>query len=146
MKKTALIIVFIIAAALLCSCKAEGESSMKTESNKTVDFVNGVTDADIWILPQTDKNLKTSVWGTATASKVKTGESVRAPLCEPGDGGLYILRMIDTAGFYYSANGIRLADGWTMQVREDKVMSVTLEVKNNSGAVDNTYEVFSAKL
>ena len=119
---------------------------MEIASNKTVTFINGVKDADVWILPKTEKNLKTTVWGKATVSKVKTGESRQTELPQPGDDGLYILRMIDTDSFFYSADGITLEDGWTIQIKGDDLESVTLEVSDENGALKNTYEVFAARL
>ncbi len=113
---------------------------------QTVCFINGVKDADIWILPQTEGNLKTTVWGTATASGVKTGENRETPLCEPGDDGCYILRMIDTDHYFYSANGITLKAGWSLQIKKNDMHSVTLEVSDESGALIGTYEVFAARL
>ena len=119
---------------------------MEIANNKTVTFINGVKDADVWILPKTEKNLKTTVWGKATVSKVKTGESRQTVLPQPGDDGLYILRMIDTDSFFYSADGITLEDGWTIQIKGDDLKSVTLEVSDENGALKNTYEVFAARL
>ncbi len=65
---------------------------MATEGGKTATFINEANDADIWILPKTEKNLKTTVWGAATAAAVKKGESRSFELCEPGDGSMYIFR------------------------------------------------------
>ena len=119
------------------------ENTMKIE---TVWFVNGVKDADIWILPQTEKNLKTTVWGTATASGVKTGERRETPLCDPGDDGLCMFRMIDTDHYYYSANGITLKVGWTLQLKQNDLHAVTLEVSDENGVLIQTYNVFAARL
>jgi rhodanese-related sulfurtransferase len=113
---------------------------------QTVWFLNGVKDADVWILPQTESNLKTTVWGTATASKVQTGERRETSLCAPGDGGYYMLRMIDAEHFYYSANSITLKAGWTLEIKGDDLHSVTLEVSDENGALVSTYEVFAARL
>ena len=113
---------------------------------ETVWFVNGVQDADIWILPQTEDNMKTTLWGTASVSGVKTGERRETPLCEPGDDGLRMLRMIDTRHFYYSANGITLKAGWTLQVKQNDLHAVTLELSDENGVLISTYNVFSARL
>ena len=117
-----------------------------TSRDKAVTFINGARDADIWILPDTQENRKTTLWGTATASKVKTDESRLAPLCEEGDNGRYLLRMIDTDGFYYAADSITLQDGWTLRIYETDVMASTLEVTDGSGVKQGTYEVFCARL
>ena len=112
----------------------------------TVTFVNGVRDADVWILPETAENLKTTLWGTATAAKVATGERRETPLCAPGDDGLYILRMIDTDHFYYSANGITLQPGWTLEIKGAELHHITLEVTDENGVLNNSYKVFAARL
>lgn len=119
---------------------------MENNDKKTLIFINSVKDADVWILPQTQENMKTSLWGTATLSDVRTGESRKAPLCEPGDGGLYIIRMIDTDGFFYSVSGVSLEAGMTLHIRSDDSNGVSLDVKDKNGKLQNTYKVFSAKL
>lgn len=145
MKKTVILAICIL-ALLLCGCQKVEQNLMETTNHQTVTFVNGIREADVWILPQTQENLKTTVWGTATISKVKTGETRQAPLCEPGEYGLYLLRMIDTDGFFYSANGVTLHDGWTIKINEDAVASVIVEVSDENGVLQNTYEGFSARL
>ena len=145
MKKTALIYICLIAALLLCGCGVKEQNNMEITSNKTVTFINDVKDADLWILPKTEENLKTTVWGAATA-KIKQGESRRVPLCEPGDDGHYILRMIDTDGFFYSAGDIELESGWTVHIRETDPNTVSVEVIDENGDTQNTYEVFKARL
>lgn len=119
---------------------------MKTISNKIVTFINGVTNADVWIMPDTEKNRKTTLWGAATVPKIKTGESRQAPLCESGDKGLYIIRMIDDEGFFYSCIGIELEDGCTVNIKENDSSFVSAEITDRNGVVKNTYEVFSARL
>ena len=111
-----------------------------------VTFINEVNDADVWILPQTEENLKTTVWGTATVSQVKTGESRKTPLCEPSEDGLYIFRMIDTDHFYYSANGLTIEAGWTVKIKGEDLHSITIEVTDENGTLQKTYEVFVARL
>ena len=145
MKKAVLIVICVL-ALLLCGCQTKEQNDMNNSDNKTVTFINGVNDADVWILPQTKANLKTTVWGKATASKVQKGESRQTPLCEAGDEGHYIFRMIDTDSFYYSANDLTLEAGWTLELKESDSREVTLEIKDKNGGLKNTYEVFSAKL
>ena len=151
MKKTAVIAVCILTLLLLCSCGAKEQNNMNTTTQATtaaqsVTVVNGVQDADIWLLPHTEENLKTTVWGKATAPQFKAGESRSVPLCESGENGKYLLRMIDTDHFYYSANGIALKAGDTLRVTGDNIAGVTAKVTDVSGAVVATYEVFAARL
>ena len=128
------------------SVHAKERNKMETKNDPAVTFINNVHDADVWILPQTEANLKTTVWGTATLSKTIKGESSQVPLCEPGDDGQYIFRMIDTDHFFYSANSLILEAGWSLEIKGDDLHSVTIEVSDENGELQNTYEVFAARL
>jgi len=136
-------VIYLITMLLLGGCSAKSTDS---GNGKTVTFINGVKDADIWILPETEKNLKTTVWGTATASGVKTNESRKAPLCDAGDDGLYIIRMIDADNIFYSADGIALEAGWTVRITGDDLQSVKVEVADENGVLKSTYDAFAASL
>lgn len=146
MKQAVLIVACLFTLLLLGSCQTKEPNNMTSNKQGTVTFINEVKDADVWILPDTQANRKTTLWGTATAAKVKTGESRVAPLTEPGDDGLYLFRMIDADGFYYSANGVKLQANWSVTIRADDPHTVTLEVTDETGTLQNTYAVFSAKL
>ncbi|MBR3149162.1 MAG: hypothetical protein IKF64_03250 [Eubacterium sp.] len=145
-KTAASIFLCILVLLLLCGCNAKEQNNMEAINGKTLTIINEVNDANIWILPRTQENLKTTLWGTATASDVKTGESRQAPLCDAGDDGLYIFRMIDTDKFYYSADSLVLEDGCTMRIKEKDIMTYELEVSDKNGEIKNTYEVFCARL
>ena len=141
MKKA--VISFITILLLLCSCQA---NRTDPANDQTVIFINGVQDADIWILPETEENLKTTLWGKATVSGIQTNESREAPLCDAGENGLYLIRMIDTDHIFYSANGIMLKPDWTVRVTGHDLQSVKIEVSDESGVLKNTYDVFAASL
>lgn len=144
-RKKTVLIACLIAVLFLCGC-ATKENNMKLEKNKAIVFTNKVTDADLWILPMTEKNLKTTVWGIPSSSKVKTGESRRVSLCEPGSNGLYILRMIDTDSFFYSADSIKLEPDWKLTISGEDLQSVSVEVTDENGAFKKSYKVFAARL
>lgn len=146
MKKTALIIVFLMAMLIACGCENGEQSNMEIEKTKQITFISELNSADVWILPQTEQNLKTTVWGTAIISKADTSESVSAMIPEPSDDGLYILRMIDTDGYYYSANGLTIEAGWTVKIFGEDLNSVKIEVTDENGALQKTYEAFAARL
>ncbi len=151
MKKTICAVLCLLIPLLLCCCRETGQSEpteQETGMTRTVVFISGIEDADVWILPQTEANMKTTVWGTAAVSDAKAGESVKAQIPEPGDDGQYIFRMIDAEQFYYSANGIVLEDGWTVSVKmeEGDLESVILEVTDDAGVLRATYSVFAARL
>ncbi|MCR5636864.1 MAG: hypothetical protein K6F76_06805 [Clostridiales bacterium] len=146
MKKTVLIVGCLLTLLFLCSCETEEQKDMQVTHNRSIIFINEVNDADVWILPQTGENLKTTVWGTPTISKAKTGESRHAPLYDAEDDGLYILRMIDTDGCFYAADGIKLEPGWTIEIKGNVLELITVEVKDEKGVLTGTYDVFAAKL
>ena len=146
MKKVIMILLCVLTMLLLCGCKTEEQNDMKGKSIGTVTFTNGVTETDVWILSDTESNRKTTLWGTASISGIRTDESREAALCEPGGEGLYLARMIDVNKFYYSANGVRLEDGWALQISEQADGTYTLEVRDKAGQTQGSYEVFCARL
>jgi hypothetical protein len=146
MKRILISVVCLLISLILLSCNVKEKNSLETKNRITITVIDDVKEADIWILPDTAANKKTSVWGKATASHVALGESRRVPLCEPGDDGKYILRMIDSDSFYYSANGIELQAGWTLRIKEKGSGAVAAEVSDENGLLKNTYDVFSARL
>ena len=146
MKKIVLIAVFLLVLLLFSGCKAKEQNNMNKTNANTVTVINEVQDANIWILPQTQENLKTTLWGTPTLSDTKKLTSRQAPLCEPGDDGLYIFRMIDVEKFYYSANGIKLEKGYTVRIIGNDLNNIKLEVSDEKGELKETYDVFCARL
>ncbi len=118
MKKVLFIPVIAILCLLFCSCQPErGESDVKTETKSiSVTVRNDVEEADIWILPQTAQNLKTTVWGAPTFSKVKAGEQQSGTIQY---GEAYIIRIIDVRHAYYAANDIVLSNNNTVHFRND---------------------------
>lgn len=145
MKKAVLTAICFVSLFFLFSCKSPKDNNEIANSNE-VTFINKVNDADVWILTDTEENRKTTLWGTATVSNVKKGESRISPLCESGDDGHYMFRMIDADGFFYSAGGIVLQKGWTVEIKGEALQSIIIEVTDENGALKNTYKVFSAKL
>lgn len=119
---------------------------METACDRTVTVINGIKEADIWILPKTEENLKTTLWGKAVAGKVKENESRQAILSKPGDDGLYIFRMIDNDHMYYSAEDLILEAGWTLEIKGELMDNVIIEVTDKDGAVKATYEVSTTRL
>lgn len=122
------------------------ENAAGGAAGPTVTFVNGLRQADAWILPRTPAILKTTVWGPATVAKAETGERRSVRLEEPGEGGSYVFRMIDADGFFHSADGLVLEDGWTVRIGGDGLESATVEVSDGTGAPQGRYDVFSAQL
>ena len=80
MKKMVLLALLFLFGILLLGCKTREEPKMDSvppnaENDAGITFINGVKEADIWILPATEENLKTTLWGTATIAKLKTDEA-----------------------------------------------------------------------
>lgn len=121
---------------------------MKSESNKTISvtFINDVEKADIWILPQTKENLKTSLWGTATISKLKPGEKKTISIND-FEEGRYIVRIIDDDKAYYSANDIILKENYIIRFKTDetKYEAELVTLDQNGEAVSKT-EAFQGVL
>ena len=122
------------------------ENGGDAAGGRTVTFVNGLRKGDAWILPRTPAILKTTVWGPATVAKAATGEPRSVRLEEPGEGGLYVFRMIDADGFYHSADGLVLEDGWTLRIQGNGLDSTTVDVSDGTDAPQGRYDVFSARL
>ncbi|MBQ2655566.1 MAG: hypothetical protein IJF95_02905 [Erysipelotrichaceae bacterium] len=113
-----ILLCLFLALTLFACQKQEKAKPEETETSTTgemmkIRFVNEVEDTDLWILPQTEKNLKTSLWGTATVAMLKKEDAIEVVIEETSDH-LYILRLIDQRGALYSANDFELHDGDTI--------------------------------
>ena len=152
MKRAIAFLVCCLMLLAFCGCD-EGRPSNVNSSTPTnvpesgmLTVINNVTKADVWILPDTEANRKTTLWGAATLAGMTTGERRSLTLPEPGDEGLYLLRMIDTDEMYYSASAVELKEDWTIEVRENDTGVVTAKVTDADGDVQCVYDVFSAHL
>ena len=113
-----------------------------TEPKNTISVtvVNDVEEADIWILPQNERNLKTSLWGTATIRKLIVGGSSAVSV---GVSEKYIVRIIDTDKAYYSASDITLDDGYTVRFQTDETkFEAVIEVLDQSSEVVSSGKAF----
>ena len=146
MRNAAVALLGLLLLLSLCSCGKDETDEVKHMDQKTLLVINSVRESDIWILPDTPANRKTTVWGTACASKVTTGERRQILLSKPGENGLYLFRMIDADGFFYSANGVMLQTDWSLQIEEDGERRVMLTVTDETGSLQSTCEVFKARL
>ena len=125
---------------LLCSCKTnQGDTAMNDldvvgTKEISVTFVNGVEDADIWILPQTDENLGTTLWGTPTL-KDSVKDTIGTCRVEGGAEN-YIVRIIDADEAYYAASDFILLDGYTVRFTSDTdKYDAALTVIDENGSV-----------
>lgn len=101
-----------------------------------VTFVNNVETADVWVLPQTDENLKSSLWGTASAKNLEANTQCDIALSKADEQELYIVNIIDADHTYYSAKNLRLDDGYVIRfTTEDSKYDAYIEVLDADGAV-----------
>lgn len=113
-----------------------------------VTLVNNVETADFWILPQTEENLKTSLWGTASAKDLGANEQREITLDKAEQN--YIVRIIDDDHAYYAAKDVQLDDGWSVRfMTEDSKYDAVIETVDAEGNVltaQNAFEgVFGAQ-
>ena len=153
MKRIMLIVMCSVMCFVLFSCKNEdGESDMKVKETKpektvSVTFVNDVEEADIWILPQTEENLKTTLWGTASVSGLKAGEKAGVEVSAQDDGK-YIVRIIDADKAYYSANDMILGDSGTVrfQTGDTKYEAEIVSLDRSGSVLSSKKEAFQGVL
>lgn len=117
-------------------------------ANIALTVVNHVKTADIWIIPDTDKNRKTTVWGNATISKLDGDTSKKVYI--PGSVDtheLYLIRMIDKDQMFYSVDGVWLKNNQSIGIRENcESMSAFIDVFDEEGTKISEYEMFVARL
>ena len=145
MKKAVSVMLCLFTLLLFCNCNTKESETVPVTYDRTIALINSVNEADIWILPKTEENLKTTLWGTATVGKMQLHESREVQLEAPADNGLYIFRMIDTDKMYYSAEDIIIEDGWTLEIKGESINSVSIDVTDKDGNT-TTYEVSAARL
>lgn len=133
----------------LFGCSKQKPQSQTNVDNKVVEIsiLNQVAEADVWIIPDTEKNRKTSVWGKATLPKLDVQESKNAYVEVLADTDMYLIRMIDTAKMYYATDGVKLSNNQSIVIRKgNEGMLATVEVHSDDGTLLAEYEMFVAKL
>ena len=113
-----------------------------------VTILNQIKPANIWIIPDTEANRKTTVWGTATVSNLEVGTSEVAyiPISDETDG-LYQIRMIDEDEMFYSAEGVKLEPNQLIVIREDlENVTVIMEIYDAQGTKLSEDEMLFARL
>ena len=111
-----------------------------------VTVVNGVEKADIWIIPQTQENLKTSLWGAPDVSALDAGQEKNIDLCDTCDGR-YIIRMIDKDKALYAVRDITLKNGYTVRFRtDDTKYEARIEIIDKNGIILSSSEAFEGIL
>lgn len=111
-----------------------------------ITVLNQINTADIWVIPDIEKNRKTTVWGTATLSKLDVETSTVAYISESSDG-MYLIRMIDENQMFYSADAVQLENNQSIVIREDAESRIAIiEVYDAQGTKISEYEMFAGRL
>ena len=122
-------------------------NSMEYIPSVSVTFRNEVEEADVWFLPQTEENQKTSLWGTPSAAALGVGDSAELTLTNPENTEAWLVRIIDDDKAYYAAQDLELEDGYTVVFRsEGSKFDAVIEVLDQTGAVVCTAEAFHGVL
>ena len=122
-------------------------NSMEYIPTVSVGFRNEVEEADVWLLPQTEENLKTSLWGTPSAGALGKGASVELTLTNPEYAEAWLVRIIDRDKAYYSAQDLKLEDGYTVVFKsEGSKFDAVIEVHDAGGAVLFSANAFTGVL
>ena len=152
MKKKALTALCLLCLLLCCACGAEENPADPGPAEPAgedvfITFRSEITTADIWLLPRTEQNLHSSLWGTATLPQLAGGTEAQVSLTALGGPGVYILRAIDENEIFYEADELELEAGYTLCLSEsDDPWTVTLEVTDSACAPVASYDVFAAAL
>lgn len=134
MKKVWCFSVLLILCFGICACCAEEtKAEIKTETKaetKTeiitdntlmetirITFRNEGQEADVWIIPNTEENRKTTLWGTASVAKSTPGAEYTVNVTK-SESDEYLLYMIDTEEMYYESGAITLLNDYKVTVSQ----------------------------
>lgn len=104
---------------------------------------NNVANADVWIIPNTEKNRKTTVWGAATA-KISYKDECTADVVL-SENGEYLFRMIDYRQTFYASKCIPIMNGFSVVVSE-KNEYILLEIRDINAEIVYSEEILGARL
>ena len=113
----------------------------------SVSVTNNLPDADIWILPDREENRKTTVWGTPTLENVVSGTATMAEVETEYENDLFIFRIIDKNGMFYSCDEVDLSEAASVLLKEgEEPMTTVLELYDGNGELISEHEVFVGRL
>ncbi len=134
----------------LFACGKKNEVQTTPEPAKeyiAVNVENQVKQAKIWIIPDTEKNRQTSLWGEVTADNLATGEKMSCQVVKSEESDLYLIRIIDEKELYYEGNGIEIKNNQTVVIKDNEDdKGATAEVYDENGNLINEYKMFVAHL
>lgn len=150
MKKIWGFTILVVLSLFLCACGAEAPEGEIEEINNTpvetinIHFRNEVQEADAWIIPNTEENRGTSLWGTATVAKSTPGTEYTARVTR-SETDEYLLYMIDVGGMYYDSGAITLLEDYTVTISEAED-EVQLAIADAAGETIFKKSIFKAAL
>ena len=122
-------------------------NSMEYIPTVNITVRNEVEEADVWVLPQTEENRKTSLWRTPSAAALGAGETAELTLTDPENAEAWLVRIIDDDKAYYAAQDLKLEDGCTVVFRsEGSKFEAVIEVLDPTGTLVFTAEAFEGVL
>ena len=145
----------MLAGSLFFGCTAgqkpgSAQEEQPAEQGKTISivFCNDVEEADVWVLEATEKNLKSSLWGTAMADDLAKGGECALTVNASHGTGEYIIRMIDCDDVFYESGILELEEGYTLRIysEDNTLQAVKIDVYDARGEIVLTGDVFAAAL
>ena len=123
--KLIFIIIGILITAGLSGCKEKeplppqmtGQSLGDDSDTISTGYVNEISAADVWIIPDIKENHKTSLWGVASLKDASPEKEYQIKLNKSADDH-YLLRMIDKDELYYESGSFMLKDGYSILICE----------------------------
>ena len=129
--------------------KPSGMERVSEAAGETIaiGFVNKVMPADVWVIENTEKNRKTSVWGTANVKSTELQKEYSATVAKNAEDS-YLFRMIDTDHNYYSSDDIILKDGYSIEIFKSagEFEEIKIAVYDEKGEKTEERDVFNAAL
>lgn len=126
----------------------QAHNSMEYIPYLNVTIMSEMPEADLWLLPNTEANRKTMLWGTATFANLEPSTTYDIELISLEDADAWLIRMIDVDNVYYEFNDIQLEDGCELHLYQDANYfdMIYLDVKYANGKDPITYTGFRASL
>ena len=145
MKRIICFALCILSGTLLFGCTKTTEPEPE-RPRISVFVVNEANEADVWILPDTEANRKTTLWGTATVAKLNVNDKQPASV-EESESGAYLFRMIDTDLKFYSVSGIKLKADYMLTLRPTGAFyDFELLIFDENGNLIGMYDGVASKL
>ena len=140
--------VMVMSGLVGCGKPKDGEAQTAAVTEEiTVGFVNEVAEADVWVLPQTPENLKTTRGGAATVSGLAAGERQDLRLSRTEQDQVWMVRILDRDHGYYAARDLALEEGYCLEFRSDgDRLQAVLRVLDRDGKEISSQEAFVGTL